>query len=193
MKIAIDIDDTLTNSFEYFMPFVAEFFNVPTEELKKRNISYSNFPDEWKPRELEFCKKYYDDTVAGTPFKENAVQTVNRLKKEGHEIYIVTARTNDFYTDAIDTTKEELDRNGLLYDHVVCTFDKAGYCQKNKIDLFIDDSVKNCSLVSKVGVKTLLFNSPANAGAITDCERVGDWDSVYKKVEEMKKARREIF
>lgn len=26
MNIAVDIDDTLTDSFEYFMPFVAEFF-----------------------------------------------------------------------------------------------------------------------------------------------------------------------
>ena len=42
MNIAIDIDDTLTNSFEYFQPFVSEFFGVTVAELKKRNISGSS-------------------------------------------------------------------------------------------------------------------------------------------------------
>lgn len=32
MNIAVDIDDTLTNSFEYFMPFVAEYFGADYEE-----------------------------------------------------------------------------------------------------------------------------------------------------------------
>ena len=28
MNIAIDIDDTLTDSFDYFQPFVAEYFGA---------------------------------------------------------------------------------------------------------------------------------------------------------------------
>ena len=28
MNIAIDIDDTLTESFDYFLPYVAEYFDV---------------------------------------------------------------------------------------------------------------------------------------------------------------------
>lgn len=28
MNIAIDIDDTLTESFDYFLPFVAEYFGA---------------------------------------------------------------------------------------------------------------------------------------------------------------------
>ena len=46
MNIAIDIDDTLTNSFDYFQPFVSEFFNADLDELKEKNISYGNLPDE---------------------------------------------------------------------------------------------------------------------------------------------------
>ena len=47
MNIAVDIDDTLTNSFDYFLPFVAEYFGADEKELKERNISYSNLPEEW--------------------------------------------------------------------------------------------------------------------------------------------------
>ena len=55
MNIAIDIDDTLTESFDYFLPFVAEYFGADVDELKKKNISYSNLPPEWKKDEIGFC------------------------------------------------------------------------------------------------------------------------------------------
>ena len=72
MNIAIDIDDTLTDSFDYFLPFVAEFFGADINEMKDKNISYSNLPDEWKQKEIEFCKTYFDRIAADTPFKPDA-------------------------------------------------------------------------------------------------------------------------
>ena len=42
MNIAVDIDDTLTNSFEYFMPFVAEYFGADYEELGSRGSGTVN-------------------------------------------------------------------------------------------------------------------------------------------------------
>ncbi len=74
MNIAIDIDDTLTNSFEYFQPYVAEFFGTTVDYLRTKNISYGNLPPEWKARELEFCRKYYDKTAEFTPFKPYACE-----------------------------------------------------------------------------------------------------------------------
>lgn len=47
MNIGIDIDGTLINSFDYFQPYVAEYFSVGVDYLKENNISYSNFPDNW--------------------------------------------------------------------------------------------------------------------------------------------------
>lgn len=44
MKIAIDIDDTLTDSVDYFRPFVAEYFGVTTGELKKEIFRMRTFP-----------------------------------------------------------------------------------------------------------------------------------------------------
>lgn len=36
MHIAIDIDDTLTNSFDYFIPFAAEYFGAEESDLRRR-------------------------------------------------------------------------------------------------------------------------------------------------------------
>lgn len=52
MKIGIDIDDTMADTFEYLMPYIAEFFDVDIKYLKDNNISYSNFPEEMKKENL---------------------------------------------------------------------------------------------------------------------------------------------
>ena len=36
MQIAMDIDDTLTNSFDYFIPFAAEYFGAEESDLRRR-------------------------------------------------------------------------------------------------------------------------------------------------------------
>ena len=72
MNIAVDIDDTLTDSFDYFLPFVAAYFGAPEAELREKNISYGNLPEAWKSRELDFCRACYDRTAVDTPFKPDA-------------------------------------------------------------------------------------------------------------------------
>ena len=79
MNIAIDIDDTLTDSFDYFQPYVAEYFASDTETLRQRNISYSNLPEEWKRDELGFCRRYFGRVVPDTPFKPDAAASVRKL------------------------------------------------------------------------------------------------------------------
>ncbi len=139
MNIAIDIDDTLTESFDYFQPFVAEYFNVKAEELRAKNISYSNLPKEWKNEEIAFGKAYYDRTAADTPFKTDALWGVNKLRELGHKIVIITGRTDALYTDPYKTTIEELKKGDIIYDKLICTLDKADACIAENISILIDD------------------------------------------------------
>ena len=176
MNIAVDIDDTLTDSFDYFLPFVAEFFGAEAEELKKRNISYSNLPEECKNRELEFCKKYYDKIVENTPFKKDAANAVSRLKAAGHKIIVITGRTKDFYTDPYKTTEKELQNGNILYDKLVCTLDKKKACKAEKIELLIDDMPANCKAAAEAGIPALLFTSKANAKESVPFPRAENWE-----------------
>lgn len=187
MKIGIDVDDTITDTFDYLMPYVAEFFGADYEELKSKRISYSNLPLEWLPQEKEFGKKFFDKVVPHTPIKPFAVEVIKRLRAEGHEIYIITARDNSIYTDAYLTTSKQLKNSGIEYDRLIYTFDKSKACREEKIDLFLDDSIANCMKAYESGVKVLLFNSPANARVETVLDRVNNWEEVYVKIsEEMK-------
>ena len=86
MKIGIDIDDTMADTFDYLMPYIAEFFDVDIKYLKDNNISYCNLPKEMKERELEFAKKYYDKVIHNTPFKPKVAEYIDKIKDLGHEI-----------------------------------------------------------------------------------------------------------
>lgn len=44
MNIAIDIDDTLMDSFDYFQKYVAEFFGVGLAEVRRRKCCCHNTP-----------------------------------------------------------------------------------------------------------------------------------------------------
>ena len=178
MNIAIDIDDTLTESFEYFQPYVAEYFNADIDELRRKNISYSNLPDEWKAHEIDFCKTYYDRIVEDTPFKTNAAPSIKKLKEMVHRIIIITRRTTAFYTDPYKTTAAELKKGNIIYDKLICTLDKGKACTEEKIDILIDDLPSNCDAASKLGIKTVMFTSNANADTKTNHIRVSDWKSV---------------
>mgnify|MGYP002524535929 CR=1 FL=1 len=175
MNIAIDIDDTLTNSFEYFQPYVAEFFGTTVDYLREECFSYGNLPPEWKARELEFCRKYYDKTAEFTPFKPYACEAVKKFRNAGHKIFIITARTTDFYTDPYETTRRELENGGIEYDKLICTTEKGSACEAEKISLLIDDMPKNCENALKRGMHAILFTSPANERLETSLERAGDW------------------
>lgn len=185
MNIAIDIDDTLTESFDYFLPFVAEYFGTDPEDLRARNISYSNLPDAWKKDELGFCKAYYDRVVPDTPFKPDAAWGVSKLRELGHRIIIITGRTGSFYTDPYRTTEEELHNGGIVYDKLICTLDKASACTAENISLLIDDLPANCARAAEIGIPALLFTSRANRNEAVPFLRVKNWAEAVDAVTKM--------
>ena len=187
MNIAIDIDDTLTDTFEYLMPFVAEFYEKDLEELQRNNISYSNIPMEWRKYEYDFEKHYYDEVVVRTPFKEGAAKFVNLLCRKGHRIVIVTGRTKAFYTDPYVTTEEELKNGGIAYDKLICTLNKNQACLDEHMDVMIDDLISNCDSVSSVGITPVLFTSRANKHLNTEYVRVNQWDDVIEIIEQIER------
>ena len=187
MRIGIDIDDTMADTFDYLMPYIAEFFDLDIKYLKDNNISYSTLPNRMKKRELEFAKKYYDKVIPCTPFKPKVAEYIDKIKKLGHEIIIITARDKTLYIDEYQTTIKELKNNGINYDKLICDFDKAQVCIEENIDLFIDDSITNCNKVSQLGIETILFNSKSNIKDKSNLYRVDNWKEVYEKIKNHRK------
>lgn len=182
MKIGIDIDDTMADTFDYLMPYISEFFEIDIEYLKRNNISYNTLPEKMKKREFEFAKTYYDRVIPHTPFKPDVSKYIYKIKTLGHQIIIITARDKTLYHDEYETTIKELNSNQIHYDKLICSFDKVTACKNEKIDLFIDDSISNCNKVSALGIETLLFNSKSNMDVATKFPRVDNWKDIYEKI-----------
>ena len=155
----------------------------PDEVQKGRYVETElSLPEEWKDRELDFCRKYYDRIVADTPFKPDAASGIRRLRELGHRIVIITGRTADFYTDPYKTTGEELSRGGIVYDKLICTLDKAAACVRENISVLVDDIPGNCSAAAEKGIKAILFDSRANRDAITEFPRVENWTDAVETI-----------
>ena len=181
LTIGIDIDDTITNTFDYLMPAVADFYKMDLNYLKENKISYTSLTPKMKEQELEFARTYFDKLIPNTPVKVDAAEYIRKIKKSGHKIIIITARNHLFYEDPYKTSTEYLTKNNIHFDELYCTFDKAGMCKEQQVDIFIDDSINQCDKVKQAGIKTLLFNSQINEHN-QEHTRVYTWEDVYNYI-----------
>ena len=182
MRIGVDIDDTITNSWECLIPYYSKIFGIPEETLHK-SLPYHNSVkhlitlDEY----FKILKPVYDQVIPNITIKDGVKETIDKLYELGHKVYFITARGID-HTDPYKTSKDYLDKHGIKYEKIlVGSLDKAQVCEKEHIDLFIDDSVKHCLAVSKLGIDVLLFEAYYNKYC-TDVKHVKSWQEIYEYV-----------
>lgn len=99
------------------------------------------------------------------------------MKNDGNEIYIITARNNDYCDDMYAFTKRSIDRFNIPYTKLILTEKfKLKSCIENDIDLMIDDSKYIYDeLNSKI--KTILFDDKRKY--LDQKDMVSSWDEIY--------------
>lgn len=111
---------------------------------------------------------------------------MQKLHDEGDKIILITARwkTNDI--DVEEETKKWIKKNNIPCDKLVINAEnKLVAAKQENIDVFIDDSFKNCQMVSEIGIKTYLMDSRTNRGLVdSKIERVYSWPHLYMKLKE---------
>ena len=190
MKIGIDIDDTITNTSEEIDIWAKEY----TEKILKRKFELPKLEilDSMWARHLynwtieedkNFWDLYYEKIVENVKPKENAVEIINELGKN-NEIIIITARWDIESGIISKMTKDWLKNNNICYQKLYMGhLDKINIIKENNIDLFIDDSFKNCKEVAKIGIKTMLMDSRINKKMEDNTiERVFSWKDIKEKI-----------
>ena len=184
MRIGIDIDDTMTDSTK-----------VVREYIKKYDKYYCN--DKHLINNLESIirgfladedtKRFFQDhsLEMGNDIllKDNVKETIDKLKEDGYEIYIITARSNKFYKDAQGFCEEYLKKYNIKYDKLITaqTY-KVETCINEKIDLMIDDAVDTVEDLNNKGIKSILFTSELNQNKKTSAKRVSNWLELYNEI-----------
>lgn len=191
MRIGIDIDDTLTDIKDELYQAATNYATT----LGKKIESINNFEDKnnngnkWQEvfhfdyQELKYFLKEIQEEITkkATP-REYVVDAIRKLKKDGNEIIIITARDSEFHDNPYKYSKDWLDKNNIYYDKLVVNKrDKKKACIEESIDLFIDDSESNCLAVESAGIKSIKVGNNRSNRNLTF---FNDWKDIYNYIQE---------
>ncbi len=197
MNIGIDIDNTITDIEEDLFEVANNYTKEIKENFKGVNllkyegnqnlaVFYSNIFG-WNEEQTNYFFRNQRIKVIdeATP-RINAREVINKLKDEGNNIYIITARTTKFDDIPYERAKKWLDKNGILYDKlVVNAIDKAIVSKELAINLFIDDQLNNCMNLSKNGINTIRLTDSKET--YNDFVNISNWKAVYEYIQNLKR------
>lgn len=182
MKIGIDIDDTLTDTYCKVLEYVAKEENINLEELKSKNYDYDDLYNgkDYPPMSELIWNNFYR-IVPNIEPKSEVSEILYKIMRDGHEIILITARSHVKQEQTI----EHLRKYDIPYNKIFdCIDDKGKLAKDENIELFIDDSINNCRQVFSNNIKVFLFDAPYNRKC-NDFPRVCSWKEVYEKINEM--------
>ena len=193
MRIAIDIDDTMTNIKDKLTNAAIKYAKSLKKDL--HNIDYNiidiyndgNIFQElfnFNYEELKYFLGTIQEEITDNAIpRENCVKVINKLHNDGNEIYIITARDKEFHDDPYLQSKQWLEKNLIYYDKLIVNArDKGKACIENNIDLLIDDNIKNCLNVNNLGIDTIVFGNKNDIGI----KNINNWEEMYEYINNKK-------
>lgn len=183
MNIGIDIDDTITDTEQFLQPYLSEYFKLDEKYLIDNKLTYLSYYETNSNEMIDFGMKTYGKILFEIPIKQGAKEGIKHLKDEGNKIFIITARDKTIYENPFEITKKQLENLKINYDKLICSNDKRKGCIDNKIDIFIDDSIKNLDSVKDVVKYEFLFSTSYNKIKHSNFERVENWKELIEKID----------
>ena len=185
MKIGIDLDGVVIDSETTFRTY-EEIYDI--EDLQGNNLINREEPKyqqryNWtEEQQNEFVQKYFLEVATTSPFMAGFRTVYEKLKKQGHEFVVITARGG--YLKEMRTVAEEMfEKSNLQFDkyywHVE---DKLEICKQENVDIMIDDDWRIVKQLSENGFKTLYFRD-TNLVKLPENEylkEVNNWGDVYR-------------
>ena len=139
----------------------------------------------------EFWTKYFKDYAINVDVRKFASEVIKKLKQNGNEIYIITARGSFLSHSASVMSIEEnrnivlewLKRNEIEYDKIIFSpEDKLSICIDNNIDLMIEDKVDNINKIS-TKIPVICFHAGYNKACTgNNVIRCYSWYDIYGKI-----------
>ena len=172
MKIGIDMDDTICNTKESLTKYSNKF-------MKDNNILYNDSLWNNNINKEIFLNTYLKDIYNDASLKENAKEVLVKLKNMGHELYIITARTNTYINNQVINISNYLKKNNIEVDGIIIDAkDKVDACINNNIDIMVDDNLYNYNKLISNNIKTILFDDNNKYQEIN--LKINNWNDLFK-------------
>ena len=189
MKIGIDLDGVVFDSETVFRTY-EEIFDIEKNQNKLVDRTEPKFQSRynWTSEEKqEFIDKYFMKISKESPIMAGFIGVYELLRKKDIEFIVITAR-GGFISEMKDDAERLLNENGIAFDKYYWKQDnKLDICQKEQVDLMIDDDYKVIEMLSNNGIKTLYFRD-------TDMKKlekneyikeVNNWGDIYRAIMDM--------
>lgn len=197
MRIGIDIDGVLTDIEQWQLDYGSKFYFEKYGKEIQNNEGYETteiFKVDSKLDD-EFWTEYFKDYSINVDVRKLASEVIKKLKQDGNEIYIITARGSFLSHSANVMLFEEnknivlewLRKNEIEYDKIIFSpEDKLSICLENNINVMIEDKVDNINKIS-TRIPVICFH----AGYNKNCKgnnifRCYSWYDIYSKISSIK-------
>ena len=177
-RIAIDIDSTLHHYWDQFAAAAKRRFGVDLPYEHQVTWHFNRL----RPEQLKACiaETHTAATIERAEPYPGAADALRRWKDAGHFIHITSHRA----VDAHDATTQWLDRVGIPYDELYCSYDKVTRCREIGIDLLIDDSPVNLQRALETGIRAATLLHPWNRAIVEEEDVIAadDWPGLEREL-----------
>jgi uncharacterized HAD superfamily protein len=170
-RIALDIDSTLHHYWDLLDDLSQRHFGVPLPYEQQVGWGIHQLEQE-QLRQL-IAESHSDENIeTAEPYPE-AVDTVQSWHEQGHWIHITSHRAERTRS----ATERWLERIGMPYDDLHCSYDKVTRCVELEIDVLVDDSPVNLENAREQGIVGATIVHPWNAEIVERDGVIGahDW------------------
>lgn len=194
MNIGIDIDGVLTDLERMAIDYgtklcVEEDWPIELNVSEYLETKTFNWTEEQALKLWNKCLFQYVTQGASRTF---APEVIERLREEGHKIYIITARDEyglpeEHYGKMQELTKKWLKDQNIEYEKIIFAKNKLPHCIENNIDVMIEDSPDNIIGISEK-IKVIKFDCQYNKHVEKDNVYTAySWYHIYRIIKEMNK------
>lgn len=190
MKIGIDLDGVLFDSEKLYRVYTElyDMFELKRNSKVDNRIVKLQERFNWTQEEIDtFFDKYQEKIMLESNFMPGAINILKRLKEEGNELIIITAR-GSMKKEIIKLTEDILRKNDMyIFDKYFWGIEnKEEICLEENIDLMIDDNDEKCKKVSEAKIKTIyLKDAPSYEMKENKYLKIlYNWGEIYRYIKE---------
>ncbi len=178
-RIALDIDSTLHHYWDLLDSIARERFGVelPYDEQRDWGITQLERADLIAAIE----ETHSEENIVNAEPYPGAVGVVAGWHHAGHWIHVTSHRA----VTTRSATERWLERIGMPYDDLHCSYDKVSRCVELEIDVLVDDSPANLAQASEAGIVAATIVHPWNERLVASGAAIGgrDWPELAEKLE----------
>jgi len=182
MDLGFDIDGVISDFVRSFVEVVKKHYDQLT--LTEADIYCHDLNLVLGITKQERNKLIRETLLSDITLMPKARKTLMRLKSEGHQIFIITARSKDL----IGVTKAWLKKKGIPYSKLIQLNEGEKYLAKIELDLIVEDNLEDALEWSQKVDNILVYDHPWNQtlNVKSLVKRVYSWDNIFEEIQCLK-------